>query len=175
GTGVRLFQIFANGDFGGRIDQIEFAHFIVGAETNPDAIPLLPGTVLYTGGVRGLLFNEAGSAGASGALSGTVQLSVAFGAGTVSGDVFLNTDGPNVTLELAPTDITGNGFAGDLTIVSCTIGTCTSNSEIGGVFMGEFAESIGGILDLDIGVTDSEGNTSDLVGNGGFIAFDQES
>lgn len=169
---VRLFQVLADGIDGGRIEEKEFAHFVVGFETNPDDIAVLTGTVSYFGNIDGVLLNAAGSGGASGNVTGSIDQTATFDTSEVFGDVNLRTDGAEIDLVLAPVAIAGNGFAGDLAAEPCSTGTCTSNSEIGGVFMGPDGGFIGGVIDLDISIEDSNGNTTDFIGNAGFIAED---
>lgn len=169
---VLLFQVLADGIDGGRIEEKEFAHFVVGFETNPDDIAVLTGTVSYVGNIDGVLLNAAGSGGASGDVTGSIDLTATFDTSEVFGDVNLVTDAAVIDLVLDPVAITGNGFAGDLTAEFCTAGTCTSNSEIGGVFMGFNATHIGGVIDLDVSIEDANGNTTDFIGNAGFIAVD---
>ncbi|MEJ6404268.1 hypothetical protein [Yoonia sp. 2307UL14-13] len=166
----QVFRVLADGERGGRAGEIEFAHFIIGAETVPDAIPELTGSVSYTGNVFGLL-SVRGIADAS-EVSGTINLTATFDGGQVSGDAALSSGGATFDFELTPVGITGNGFVGDLNVTACSTGPCTSDSQIGGVFFGRTAGTIGGILDLDLTLEDPDGVVDDinLVGNAGFVA-----
>ncbi|MEM9788537.1 MAG: transferrin-binding protein-like solute binding protein [Pseudomonadota bacterium] len=145
--------------------------FLIGAETNPDQIAALSGSVTYK---DGFVINPV--VGGPNALQALVTLEADFGSSTISGDVELaqNGTGLEVGLELAPTAITGNGFAGDLTVGFCGEASCTSDSAIGGVFFGDEGTEIGGLIDLDVTTTDADGVTTDLIGSGAFVATEPE-
>ena len=140
--------------------------FLIGAETNPDQIAALPGSVTYTSSLN---INPVVGPNS---LSGDVRLEANFGSGMISGDVTLaqTSVGIDVGLNLAPVAIAGNGFAGDLT---CSTANCTSDSQIGGVFFGDNGVELGGLIDLDVTTTDADGATTDLIGSGAFVATEE--
>jgi len=166
GSAVRAFVLEKEepdpfGDFGVGIGS---SGFLIGAETNPEQIDALSGSVNYS---NFLFINPV--AGRQEELVAFVSLDADFGSSTISGDVEFENDvtGPLFDLELAPTAIIGNGFAGDLT---CSTANCTSDSKIGGVFFGNNGAEIGGLIDLDVTTTDSIGFTTNLIGSGAFVA-----
>ncbi len=166
---VSAFRVTDNGlIFGLNGDEITNAFSVTGFETDPNVIAMNTGAVTYTGGVDGLNDNNGG-----GFFDGTFILNASFADSTVDGAFALTSfdtafgEG-SVDLDLAPTSITGNGFAGDLTVGDCSFDACTSASEIGGVFYGPNAEEVGGIMSVDITVTD--GGVSDQVNGTGAFA-----
>ncbi|MDX8353130.1 transferrin-binding protein-like solute binding protein [Cognatiyoonia sp. IB215182] len=144
--------------------------FLIGAETNPDQIDALTGSVTYTAPLQ---INPV--VGNRNSLRGDVTLEANFASSTVSGDVTLAQVGTGVEvgLDLAPAAITGNGFAGDLTIGTCSEASCTSDSEIGGVFFGNNGAEIGGLINLDVTISDADGTTTDLIGTDAFVATEE--
>lgn len=169
GRAVRAF-VLEKGEpnpFEGIEFEIGSSSFLIGAETNPEQIPD-SGSVNYSDS-----FSINPVAGRQEALNVFVSLDADFGSSAISGDVDLRGADfrPLFDLELAPTEIIGNGFAGDLT---CSTANCTSNSEIGGVFFGDEAAEIGGLINLDVTTTDSIGGTTNLIGTGAFVATERE-
>ncbi len=164
-----VYRLLSGAALSGQGTKSDIAYFVIGAETNPETIETLPGSVSYEGsfeavGVRADDLPRGIPA------TGNIELTADFGSNTVAGNVFLTAEDVDYDLSLDPTAITGNGFAGDLTIADCSGVTCTSDSQIAGVFFGPNAEEIAGITQLDLSSTDAEGNTSFFTGSGGFTS-----
>ena len=152
------------------------AVFVAGFETNPEVIEALTGQVTYSGGITGF-GTEATNGGESfvseASFAGNVELIADFGTEQISGttNITLDESGHSFDFDVVDAQIIGNGFGTELALTSCSEGlTCTSNSDIGGVFHGPNGEELAGIAGLDLSTTDTDGNTLDYVGSGGFIA-----
>lgn len=164
-----LYELFASPEDGGPEDELTQANFVTGFETSPDAAALTTGTVFYEGE-----FDGGGNSGSQGnEFEGDFILVADFGTSTISGDVTLTSfdtafGRSTVEFDLAQTAITGNGFAGDLTLTSCSIGTCTSDAEIGGVFYGPNAEEVAGLIFVDVTATNDAGETDQVSGTAAF-------
>ncbi|MEL6682785.1 MAG: transferrin-binding protein-like solute binding protein [Pseudomonadota bacterium] len=147
----------------------DIAYFVIGAETHPDNFEILSGSVSYSGNIEavGVRADDLPRAILA---TGSVELTANFGSNTIAGNVLLTAEDIDYDLSLGTTAITGNGFAGDLTIADCSGVSCTSDSQIGGVFFGSRANEIAGIAQLDLSSTDADGTTSTFTGSGGFTA-----
>ncbi len=158
---VIVSQIIAEGAAGGRPGETTHGHFVTGFETNPEAAAVTTGSATYAGVING----DISTGGGLGAVDGTFTLNAAFDDGLVSGDFDLE---DLVSLALAPTAITGNGFAGDLTVTDCRNGDCAADSQIGGIFFGPNAEEVAGaiVLNLTTGIGTEEVNQ--INGTAGF-------
>lgn len=162
------------------VNEETVGYTIVGFETNPAEIASTTGRVFYAGtsfyaGTVSDLDGNVLDDGFRGSTSAFFEAD--FGSGNITGSYTIDLeDETSVSrevfeLELAPTAIIGNGFAGDLTVANCGAGfTCTSASEIGGVFYGPEADNIGGIVGFDITKQNANGDGIAVIGAGGFVA-----
>ncbi len=156
------------------------AVFVVGLETNPEVLQALSGQVTYTGNISGFgteSINNGESFVEEVSFDGNIALVADFGTEQISGTTSITVDDSGNTFDfnIADADIIGNGFGTELELVSCTDGlTCSSNSDIGGVFHGPNGEELAGITGLDLSATDADGNTTDYIGSGGFVAGNGE-
>lgn len=169
---VRGINLLATPGFGGRDDETTTAFFVTGFETAPDVVAALGGTTIYSGGIFGAMNSDE----RTDAFEGSVTLNASFDDGMIDGSFNLTSFGTQfgqgtVDLALAPTAVTGNGFAGDLTVTDCSFDSCTSASSVGGAFFGPNAEEVGGIIDIDI--TATQGGVDDQVrGDGVFLGVE---
>ncbi len=149
--------------------------FAIGFETNPEIIQALAGQATYTGAIQGFgteISNNGESFVEEAFFEGDVEIVADFGTQLISGStsIVLQNSDTAFDFDIAETAITGNGFGTDLTLVSCSDGfTCSSNSDIGGVFFGPNGQELSGIAGLDLSATDGDGNTLDYIGAGGFV------
>ncbi|MEO0930374.1 MAG: transferrin-binding protein-like solute binding protein, partial [Pseudomonadota bacterium] len=156
---------------GSRPGEAENGLFLVGFETDPDVVAARQGTVTYdaTLVVSGVFNDDATLTNQN---LGTALFTADFDDNMVSGDFSVNVGDGGMALALAPTAISGNGFAGDLQITACGSANCTSNSDVAGVFFGPNAEELNGIAQFDVSATDASGNTDSFVGSGVIINGD---
>ncbi|MEJ6402215.1 transferrin-binding protein-like solute binding protein [Yoonia sp. 2307UL14-13] len=181
GDFAQAFSIFSSVDAGG-LDAGENTEgfLITGFETNPDDIAALTpsGEIIYGGtlGGSGTLIRNGGEELTNAVLlSGITTITADFANGTVSGNSDITVGIPdtvlNVDLAFEGADISGNGFSTDLTVADCTTGlTCTSDSQLAGVFYGPDAAELGGLAAIDVTGTDGDGDTIRYVGGGAIIA-----
>jgi len=105
---------------------------------------------------------------------GSAEFVADFGSNTISGGASLSLDVdndpttdpapfPDTNLTLAPTAITGNGFAGSLACADPS--ACTSDSQIAGAFYGNNAQELTGVTALDL----TDGDGTQFIANGGFV------
>ncbi len=149
--------------------------FVVGLETNPEVVQALAGQVIYTGFIEGYgteTTNDGEPFVSEAFFDGSIEIAADFATQQISGSSSIALSaGTEFEFDVADAAITGNGFGADLTLVSCSDGlTCTSNSDIGGVFFGPNGEELAGIAGLDLSTIDADGNTLDYVAAGGFLA-----
>jgi len=142
-------------------------HFVIGFETAPGSDALTTGSATYQGDVEG--FSNVGDLSESD-LDGGFTLNASFADSQIDGRVILSPFDTafgrgTADFDLAPTDITGNGFAGGLTVTACSFEVCTGDAEIAGAFFGPNADEVGGVITFDLDVTNADGDLSEAIGN----------
>jgi hypothetical protein len=151
------------------------AVFVYGFETSPDVVAALSSNVTYTGDWfgRGAIIDETGALLSSRERGdGTITLYADFAADTLGGNVTGSfTDFGDVDGVIAQTGILGNGFVGDLSLTACGSGeTCSSASQVSGVFFGPNAEELSGFIGFDVTRIDGDGLLRRLISGAGFVA-----
>lgn len=151
------------------------AFFAFGFQTNPAEIEALRGSATYVGDFRGwgpvldpgsnlVLLSET-------EVSGEILLFASFDGGTVDGGldgIFAADDRAFTALFFAT--IEGNGFSAPIETFYCDQATCTSRSEVAGVFYGADALETSGIIGLDVTVRPEDGVPYRFVSGGVFTA-----
>ncbi|PUB11262.1 transferrin-binding protein-like solute binding protein [Yoonia sediminilitoris] len=173
-------------------DETTAGFAVFGAETNPDELVPSLGTVNYEAPLRltGAVVDGGGLESRLRA-GGFISLDADFAQSSVTGEMelFLPVDLPleqmelpmmrpegTLTVALEEADILGNGFGTTAnTVVSSVDGaTFTSDSNVGGVFYGQDAETVAGVVGLDITATNDEtGETQQFIGAGSFVSGDE--
>ena len=159
----------------------EWAHFVVGHETDPTVVALQTGTTSYSGRFNIQTFpsyNGGAHSDLYRPFNGTMNLDVDFDEGKVNGtfSAFVQPFEPlllwedNVSGIITQTDLEGNGFGTTMLITDCVdMASCTSeNTLIGGALYGPDADRVGGIIMLDATFTNDEGDETRLIGPGVF-------
>ncbi len=156
--------------------------FVIGFETNPDALP--SGSTTYVGdffGFGNTLDLDDNVIVQETAIRGDIGFDVAFGGtGDIEGSLTFNAfefveDGEDIELFgdtlLFNTTLSGNGFSAVASVTSECLSGCTSATQIGGAFFGPNAEELIGLAGIDY----TNENVDDgvrLVGAGSYIAFE---
>ena len=143
--------------------RLNAGNLVVGLDTNPGAIADRTDRAVYTGDMEFTLrngFNDAFG-------EGQFQFDVNFASARIGGTAQLfDNDNPNsefdfdpATITLERGDITGNGFAGDVTVLLGDLGGDLVSGGYEGRFFGPNAETVGGQVFGEIDLTDSDINT----------------
>lgn len=157
---------------------------VFGFETSPDVIAQTMGQAMYHARLTSLgafVDGDGDVVAANAAGSGDLFLAADFDTNTIAGgvtlvlgtvdngDIIVQDDALEIDLELNPTDISGNGFAGSLIVHDCSVDSCSSQSKIGGVFYGPDPIAVAGIAGIDVTLTDGA-ETGRYIGAGAFTS-----
>ncbi|WP_439154946.1 transferrin-binding protein-like solute binding protein [Yoonia sp.] len=142
-----IYEPVRSGDYAGAIELIAFdtatgtitgeAHYVVGIQTEPGAMP--SGTAIYWGDfqVAGLLN------GAAAEYEGGISFDVDFGGNVIGGLDGRLDAATDVDLSLAAVPVVGNGFTGTL---GCNVGCSGDAGTIDATFYGPAAAELGGVI-----------------------------
>jgi hypothetical protein len=144
----------------GGIDEVfETGFAVLGRETDPNDIPTGMGSLSYEGKFRMLGFPSVNGATESeffAQLSGDMTLVMGLADQSLSGDFtgrYSWCGGAcryDIAGELAPTQIAGNGFNTTFIFTGCGTATCSGTGDIGGVFYDQDAETLAGVMAIDL-------------------------
>lgn len=170
-----IFQLAAVEGNSGRENELMSGFLVTCFETSPDAVMHIAGSTIYTGAVRGRTDPD----NFGGNFEGDFTLAANFDDNMVDGEIGLRSFDTelgigDLNFDIAPAQITGNGFAGDLTLTGCTFATCTANGEIVGVFYGQNADEVAGLLSLDVAITNRAGENTQTNAVAAFGGFDPD-
>lgn len=151
--------------------QLNSSNIIIGHDTNPDTVVNLTGSAELNGDI----YLEARNGFLDGYASGAATLKVDFDASSIEGEfdlTDLNSPAAEITIptssyRLEETPINGNGFSGDITLVSGGIEGTLTDATYDGRFFGSDADTVGGQVSASV-VSDDFDNPTYLTG--AFIA-----
>lgn len=143
--------------------RLNAGNLVVGLDTNPAVIADREDRAIYSGDMEVTLrngFNDAFG-------SGEFQLDVNFASSRIGGTAqIFDDDNPNsefdfdpVTVTLERADVTGNNFAGNVTVLLGDLGGDLVSGGYEGRFFGPNAETVGGQLFGQIDLDDSDTDT----------------
>jgi len=157
-TSVGGIEVFSLSDTEG----LNRGNVVIGFDTNPATVEMVEGNAVFGGAMIGTLTNAQNTA----FVDGDFDLTVNFDNAKVDGTATIFNPGTSVpalevetfTFKLEQSDLSGNGFAGDVTLQSGDVnGTLVSGAYDGRLF-GTEAESIGGHIS---GQVDANGTDTD--------------
>lgn len=149
--------------YDGDSTELNSAYVVIGFDTDPDTIAAFSNTATFTGDMEVVLRNNNDDAFGD----GSVLMVADFDDDTVSGSFSLSDAGgsisefevPTTTFVMQEASISGNAFAGDVTLATGDIEGALESASYSGNFFGAEGESAGGYVNATVSSPDFDHDT----------------